>query len=65
MEYTGLGSQPIKDCLAKADDFRNRASEVLKPVKSLGPVSMLAALAGGSQPLGVPVPDGPRRSYRY
>lgn len=32
------------------EDLRNRAFEVLKPVMSLGPVSMLAALAGGSSP---------------
>ena len=50
MEYTGTSTQPIKDCLAKTEDLRNRAFEVLKPVMSLGPVSMLAALVGGSSP---------------
>jgi hypothetical protein len=48
MEYAGVDSQPIRDCLAKAEDLRNRAFEVLKPVMSLGPVSMLAALTGNS-----------------
>lgn len=48
MKYVGMNFQPITDCLAKAEDLRRRAFEVLKPVTSLGPVSMLAALAGNS-----------------
>lgn len=46
MDHATGNSQLIKDCLAKTKDLRRQAFEALKPVMSLGPISMLAALGG-------------------